>query len=141
MAIDPNLQDVVKSIKTSLTDKSVALLGNQQVPWMNFQDVVLAGKFDFDLLHSIFDRTAINTDYSGILQNTSAIAKDMMSAKIAGDYLSTCERDFRMRMRSRVRMFVHAAVNAAETHGSDEGPISKNILDWLIRIESVDIAK
>jgi hypothetical protein len=55
----------------------------------------------------------------------------MQTAKLSADFLAGLERDYRMRTRSRVRMFVHGG-NRASANGLAIGPLARNT-DWLSR--------
>jgi hypothetical protein len=109
-------------------------------PWMDFQDVAVAGKFDLKALHSLFSRQTSNRAYTQLRENPAAISKDIQTAKLSADFLAGTERDYRMRQRSRVRMFVHGLARAA-VHGNAAGPLTTHSVGWLSRAITDDKGK
>jgi len=134
MAIDPQMQKVVDYMVT--TENSVAEKSRQNGdrPWMNFDKVAKAGKFEFEQVHKIFDRSASNDEYGRLRSQKQSESKDLQTAKLSSDFLAGCERDYRMRTRSRVRMLVHCAVTSAASFGNNEGGLRRNTVDWLGRV-------
>lgn len=138
MAIDPQLEKVVQYLITTENTISTKLRANSDRPWVDFETVKRAGKFDFSALHQIFDRQASNNEYVSKRQNDKTQAKDLQTAKLSGDYLAALERDHRARTRSRIRTFVHGGVVATASNGNAQGPLRRNTLDWLGRILTED---
>lgn len=136
MAIDAQMQKVVKNMEAVSQQISTASQMNGGRPWMNFVDVEKAGKFEFDKVHKIFDRTQSNTDYARLKTQKGAESKELQTSKLSGDFLAGCERDYRMRTRSRVRMFVHCGVVLPEANTSPDGPLEQNTIGWLGRVLS-----
>lgn len=136
MAIDAQMQKIVKNMESVSQKISTASQKNGDRPWMNFTDVEKAGKFEFDKVHKLFDRTQSNTDYARLKTQKGAESKELQTSKLSGDFLAGCERDYRMRTRSRVRMFVHASVVLPEANTSPDGPLEQNTIGWLGRVLS-----
>lgn len=138
MAIDPQLEKVVQYMVKTENTISEKLRANGDRPWLDFEPVKSAGKFDFDAIHQIFSRKASNNEYVTKRQDDKSLAKDLQTAKLSADYLAGLERDHRARTRSRVRTFVHAGVVATASNGNAQGPLRRNTLDWLGRILTED---
>lgn len=137
MAIDPQFEKVVNyliDVSKKIADGSTTSWSR---PWINFQSITAIGKFDFAGLHELFTRKASNDSYGVKRSSADALAKDIQSSKLSGDYLAGWERDYRMRTRSRVRMFAHVA-SLMSTNGTDSGPLVRNSRDWLNRIMTED---
>lgn len=138
MAIDPQLEKVVQYMVKTENTISEKLRANSDRPWMDFEPVQRAGKFDFSAIHQIFTRQVSNNEYVSKRQNDKTLAKDIQTAKLSADYLAALERDHRARTRSRVRTFVHAGVVSTASNGNAQGPLRRNTLDWLGRILAED---
>ena len=135
MGADPQLAKVVDYLVA--TEKKVAdgTFGKARRPWLDFEDVEKAGKFDLEKQHKIFDRDASNTAYVKAHTEPDARLKEARTAKLSIDLLAGMDRDHKMRIRSRVRMMVHGGVRA-KSLGDDKGPIRRNMIDWQTRILS-----
>lgn len=134
MAIDPQMEKVISYIVETEKDIAQKQRGNGQRPWLDFHTVKRVGKFDFPGVHEIFQRNRSNDDYVSKRSKADTKAKDLQTAKLSGDYLAALERDHRMRLRSRIRTFVHAQVTMPDANGTADGVIRKNTIDWLGRI-------
>lgn len=130
--ISAQLQKVVKSVSGAVANNGKAVTGKGSRKWINFADVVPAGKFDFKKTATIFDRKATNADYAAARTGTG-LAKDIQTIKLGGDMLAGFERDYRMRQRSRIRSFVHVAARA-NANGTATGPLTRNSIEFLTRI-------
>lgn len=134
MAIDAQMQKVVKDIMKMQAKVAQECRAQHKRPWLNFADVNEAGQFDFVAVHKIFTRKASNDEYVSLHADPKAKAKDLQTAKLSHDFLAQCERDYRARTRSRVRTMVHAAVMSTESTSKPEGSLQRNTLDWMGRI-------
>jgi hypothetical protein len=106
-------------------------------PWMDFfEDGTQVGKFDFAGIHKLFERMDANNEYQadGIKDDTEL--KDMQTLKLSADFLAGMERDYRMRTRSRIRMFVHAGVLLPAANGTDAGALRQNTTYWMNNIQA-----
>ena len=130
MTCDPNMEKVIGAMQTQSDKVSQGLFVDSNRQWFDFRDVKEAGKFEFDKVHEIFDRSTANSEYLKLRQSAGALAGDMQTAKLSVEYLSVLERDYRMRNRSRVRNFVHAGVRMW-AKGLDVGPIRAQGFNWL----------
>ena len=101
MAIDPQAEKVVGSmVETEDKDQNFVLEGSGRRKWLDFADVEEAGKFEFDKVHQIFSRDKSNDDYAQQRADQNAKGKNLQTAKLSGDFLAGCERDFRMMRQS-----------------------------------------
>lgn len=137
MAADPQLTKVVNYLVSTEAKVALGTFGTAQRPWVNFSDVVKAGKFDLAAIDQIFTRNASNASYTTDRQSKDTLSKDLQTAKLSADYLAGCCRDYKMRTRSRIRMLVHGG-NRASANGLGEGPLLKNTIGWLGRLVSED---
>ena len=137
MGADPQLSKIVDYLVATEAQVALGTFGTAQRPWVNFSTIQKAGKFNFKAVDQIFSRTASNTSYTTDRQSKDTLSKDLQTAKLSGDYLAGCCRDYKMRTRSRIRMLVHGG-NRAAANGLGEGPLMKNTIGWLGRIESED---
>lgn len=134
MAIDPNFQKIVKNLMQQQDKVGTASVGDQKRPWLNFEDLLEAGKFEFEKVHKIFTRESSTSNYTQLRANPEAKGKELHTAKLSHDFLAQCERDYRMRTRSRVRTLVHAGATLPKSNGSKAGALQRNAIDWLGRI-------
>jgi hypothetical protein len=137
MPIDPQLQNVIPYLVSTEASIGQGTLGLEQRPWMNFDGITgsatAIGKFDLPGTHALFDRSASNDAYVTARQDTETKTMDIQTIKISADLLAGLERDYKMRIRSRIRMFVHASCRAA-ANGLDIGPLNNNSIGWLSRM-------
>jgi hypothetical protein len=140
VAIDPQLEKVVSSMAKA--EAAIAAKGAKggDRPWLDFHDISPTGKFNFAGLHGLFDRKVSNDAYAKLRENPNAVSKDIQTAKLSADFLAGTERDYRMRQRSRVRVFVHGLARAA-VHGNAAGPLTKHSVGWLSRALTDDKGK
>jgi hypothetical protein len=136
--IDPQLEQSVVPYMIQ-TEKRISekMKAGGDRPWLDFADykgLTPAGKFDFAKLHENFNRKSATDDYASKRKQRDAQVKDIQTSKLSIDFLSGCERDWRMRTRSRVRMFVHAEVTSPAALGDSAGPLRKNTIDWMSNI-------
>lgn len=107
-------------------------------PWFDFSEEPLSddqqtSSKDEKELHNTFDRELANQDYLEARANPESSSNQVAVSKLAGDYLAACERDGRMRRRSRIRMIAHATARAWG-NGQDAGPLRRNTIDYLQRV-------
>jgi hypothetical protein len=134
MAIDSQMETVVEDMISTQKAIAEACAANGDRPWFNFENVTVVGKFDFEGIHELFKRDNSNDDYARFRGQPDTKSKDIQTCKLSADFLAGCERDYRMRTRSRVRMLVHGTVVSPQAMGESEGPLRRNTLDWLGRI-------
>ncbi len=137
MAMDPQLETVIGYLVGFQERSANGAFGAEQRPWMDFKEVREAGKFDFAAVHEIFTRARSNDDYANVRSNPQGLGRELQTAKLSADYLAGFERDYRMLRRSRIRMIVHAG-NRAAGNGNAGGPLQRNTIDWLGRINAED---
>ena len=132
MAADNHLvQKVLPSMQQAQKTAADSLFNEGVRTWLNFSDIAKVGKFDFAQLHTqLFPREEVNAQCARLRADSAATVKDYATARISGDYLGAMERDFRMRQRSRIRLFVHAG-NRARSNSREIGPLLDNSTGWL----------
>lgn len=105
-------------------------------PWMNLSGDELSEKATEkteDEIAKVFKRDDANEDYEKARADTDAKSKEAALAKLAGDFLATCERDKRAQWRSRIRWAAHA-LGRRFGNGKDTGPLRRSTMDYLSRI-------
>jgi hypothetical protein len=137
MTIDENLEKVIKSLQTSCEEAAKGTVGEELRPWFNFSDVMEVGQFELDKLRDLFVRDAANAEYLVARSTAEAKTKAICVPKMTVDMLGGMQRDYAMRMRSRIRIFCHsAAMHSADSEGT--GPLRRNSIDLLTRIAGGD---
>ncbi len=129
--IDPQLEKVIEYIRERLEQNEKAGKGEDGRHWFDFKELGSTSGDEKDL-HDVFDRKASNDDYVKARENPDAQINEIMLAKLAGEFLMGCERDMRMRRRTRVRQIVHQASRACG-YRNGAGPLRRNVIDWLER--------
>jgi hypothetical protein len=137
MKLDSTYAALVDAMRTAQGDAHDGVAGTGARPWMDFRSIALFGKFEISAMRAVFSRSGIDAAYNQERSNADAVAKDTQALKIMGDFLAGADRDWRMRQRSRVRMFVHGAC-VARANGTKSGPLQRNAIHWLSRILSED---
>ena len=140
MAIDPQFEKIVKYLTDASKKVADGSTKDWTRPWINFQSITAVEKFDFEGVHKLFTRQAANDAYGAKRSDKNALAKDIQSSKLTGDYLAGWERDYRMRTRSRVRMIAHTASRMA-ANGDNKGPLVRNSTGWIGNIMAEDKKK
>lgn len=135
---EPNINKVVTSLQAVEKNNAEALKTAGRRQWMDFADLLLVGKFEYEKLHKVFDRTAGNAAYIKGRASAEARSKDVQTAQISVDLLAAMERDWRMRTRTRIRMFAHAAARK-RGNGLGVGPLYRNTVDWLGSIQKDEV--
>jgi len=134
--IDPNLEPIVVEIRLTEEANGEALRSAGGRTWLDWTGVEgfsgdkAVGRFDYERLHELFDRSAANKDYLVQRADINAQTMNVQTSKLSVDFLAACERDWRMRTRSRVRMFAHAAARH-RAHGLPAGPLTVHSVGWL----------
>jgi hypothetical protein len=143
MSLDSSFEALVDSMRSAEGDIGTGIVGPGPRRWMDFKDIAVVGKFDKDekdgieAIRKLFKRTSIDTTYDQARSQATSVAKDVQALKLMGDFLAGAERDWRMRQRSRVRMFVHGA-SISKSNGTEAGPLQRNTIHWLTRVLSED---
>jgi hypothetical protein len=129
--IDPQLEKVIEYLREILEQNEKAGKGEDGRYWFDLEGLGSTSGDEKDC-HDAFDRTASNDDYTKARENPDAQVNEIMLAKLAGEFLMGCERDMRMRRRTRVRHIAHQAGRACG-YRSGSGPLRRNVIDWLQR--------
>lgn len=140
MAIDPQLNKIVDYMQKTEAVIAKGMFGAVGRPWLNFNEVQVVAQFDYAGIHQLFNRDAANNEYGTLAGQQDAKSRDLVTAKLSGDYLAGLERDYRMRTRSRIRSIVHCG-NRAAANGMGEGPLRRNSIEWLGRVLAEDSAQ
>ena len=136
--IEPQLEEkVIPYLQAAEKKIAEASTADGNRVWIDFSEKGLtpAGQFDFETIHENFNRREATDYYESQRVLLSSVVKDIQTSKLSIDFLAGCERDWRARTRSRVRMFVHSSVSAAMAMSKNNGPLRRNTVDWLGRIE------
>lgn len=136
MSIDRQFQKLISYLVNQQKLVGRSALENEDRPWQDFNELLDVDRFDFESIAQIFDREAANSRYEELHTNGNP-AKDVQVLKHCADVLAGFERDYRMRTRTRVRMFVHAAGRSA-AHGLAAGPLRRNTVDYVTRLLGED---
>lgn len=130
-------EDLIKYLVATEKSAATAVSGQSEPkPWMNMAGDELTEKAetkDETELAKVFKRDDANQDYETARTSEDAKSKEAALAKLAGDFLATCERDKRAQWRSRIRWAAHS-LGRRYGNGRDTGPIRVNTLDYLSRI-------
>lgn len=129
MAASKKFQEVVPVMRTACSELAQGTFGAIGRPWLDFQELAVVGKFDFAGVAKMFDTKPASDDFLSVKKQQGK-AKDAITAKLSADFVDGLEMDFRMRQRSRIRMFVHSA-NRYAMHGRPDGPLTVNTTTWL----------
>lgn len=90
---------------------------------------------NYEDVHALFKRDSLSDTYIQAHTNKTnsngpwSIA-DAMRAKIQADFLSGCERDFRARHMTRVRLLAHEA-SRQDLYTDTEGPLLDDTVEWI----------
>ena len=89
------------------------------------------GKFDFDGVHELFDRTEAEENFVQAVETPAEHTRqDLAVAKVQSDIISGMERDFILRHRSRIRRLAHESKGKTHT-GSGRGVLQNTLLFYL----------
>jgi hypothetical protein len=132
VAVDPNFEIIVRQAQQQLETVGKGIRSeDEQRRWFDFREVgTPVGKFEYEKLHTLFDRSKGNEEYIKMRKDKDAKVGEAQTAKISVDFLAAMERDFRLRHRSRIRLFVHASCRHT-SHSQDNGPLRVNTIGWL----------
>ena len=139
LQLDKKFEKLIDGV-VAVEEKVAAAVFEQSEPrpWMNFTDDAIpadqrpAEKKETELKKT-FDRTGVNEEYVKVRSDENAKSREVALAKVAGDFLASCERDKRGQWRSRIRMVAHAtAVRAGNANKS--GPLRRNTVDYAERM-------
>lgn len=126
IVITETFQDRMTELKDDCTSIGKGMRGTEQLRWMFSKEdngTAKPGKFDFDGVHTLFDRSEAESNYAQALKNSPNSSKQELAVStVQSDMLSGMERDFILRKRSRIRRLAHESVKRANT-GSDFGVI------------------
>lgn len=132
MAIDPNLETIVSAMQSNAGESADGMCKAGQKLWFDFRGETgdKVGKFEYEKLHKLFNRDNANEQYIQGRNKIGTIARNIQTAKMSGDFLAGLERDFRMRHRSRIRMFIHAGTRY-DSNSKPIGPLRRNTTEWF----------
>ena len=139
LQLDKKFEKLIDGL-VAVEEKVAAAVSEQSEPkpWMNFADDAIpsdqrpAEKKETELKKT-FNREKANEEYVKVRSDEDATSQEVALAKVAGDFLASCERDKRGQWRSRIRMVAHAtAVRAGNANKS--GPLRRNTVDYAERM-------
>jgi hypothetical protein len=125
-----NFEDRLDNIRNSAQTASSKLVSSQvNPPWCTLlgtepEDIV--DPFTPADIRKGFARDQEAKDYDKALTTPESF-RNAQAAKLQSDALAAVERDTRMRHRTRVRMFAHAAAKMT-TQGLEDGPLKRAVL-------------
>jgi hypothetical protein len=141
-AVIKRFQERMDELKAQCKLVGQGLRGQDQLPWMLLEKAEGAaasdkpGKFDFDGIHDLFDRSEAEEAYvqaitgEGGNDGDGPIKQDLALASNQSDVLSGLERDFLARHRTRIRRLAHEAT--AKRHGgSVHGMVQSSLLTYV----------
>lgn len=128
--IDEQFQMVIDYLIKQQKASGNALLNGGARTWQDFVEVEDVDRFDFKEQAKIFSRSAANNQYETLHANGTGLVKEVQAVKQSSDVLAGLERDYRMRTRTRVRMFVHSA-NRNSGNGLAHGPLKVNTIGYI----------
>ena len=106
--MDKTLGDRLSNLRDSSAKVSAGIIDEGAAPWLTINGEDTLSGFDNDKIGKAFDRTDASREYLETIGPEGKLS-DAENVKQESDMLSAMEREFRMRYRSRVRMFAHAA--------------------------------
>ena len=140
MAIDPNLEKVVSTLQADLGFVADGLCKAGQRLWSDFRDIQPIGKFEYEKIHALFNRDKANEEYIQGRNKLNTVAREVQTAKLSGDFLAGMERDYRMRHRSRIRMFIHTG-GRYDANSQAIGPLRRNTTEWFNSLNTEEANK
>ena len=124
-------QEVLDALQASSKKFSQGMRGKKQLGWMLGEDDTRPGKFDFEKIQALFDRSQAAEQFAEVMENSpNSVRQQQAVAKNQSDYLSGLERDYRMRHRSRIRYLAHEAA-AKLVAGDDRGVLVAGLGSYL----------
>lgn len=135
--IDEQFQTVIDYLIKQQKASGNALLNGGARTWQDFVEVADVDRFDFEKQATIFSREKANALYETLHAKDTGLAKEVQAVKQSSDVLAGLERDFRMRTRTRIRMFVHSA-NRNAGNGLAKGPLKVNTIGYVTRLLGED---
>ena len=133
--LDPNFEAVVRAMIEQLLQTSQAFRGPTPRPWLlNAAGVEYPENEDAegDSIHEFFDRKQANDDYVKNRTEDGGSRANLIAAQLESDFLAGCERDYRERKRTRIRMLAHESARKAG-YGAENGPVYVNTIGFLMR--------
>jgi hypothetical protein len=128
-AIPEKLQRLLDELQKDCANQGDYLKGKVQLHWLLSEIAGAPGKFEFSKIKELFDRAEAAAQYANA-KNPSGKRQTTAIAKLASDLLSSFERDYRMRHRTRIRRLAHESV--AKSHaGSDVGIFVAGLLQYM----------
>jgi hypothetical protein len=136
MTVD-ELEVLIASLQASCEEAAKGTVGEDLRPWFNLSDITKVGQFELDKLRDLFKRETANSEYLQSRATAGVKAKEICAPKLIVDMIGGLQRDYSMRMRSRIRMFCHsAAIN--DSNGNGTGPLRRNSVDLITRVAAGD---
>jgi len=136
-SIDEQFQNVINYLIQQQKVSGAALLEGGARTWQDFVEVADVDRFDFAKQATIFSRAKANAQYESLHAKDTGLAKEVQAVKQSADVLAGLERDFRMRTRTRIRMFIHSA-NRNYGNGLAKGPLKVNTIGYVTRLLGED---
>lgn len=123
--IDGKFQKITQKMIDQSQGSSKGLRNLQGVPVENFG----LPKLTQDQIHDLFLRAGLEQAYQQVIDTTiKGKLQDGFAIKMQSDFLSRCERDFKLRKLPRIRSIMMQAARR-DGHGHADGVINKVIVD------------
>lgn len=135
--IDEQFQKVINYLIHHQMTSGEALLKGGSRAWQDYVEIADVDRFDFKKQATIFSREKANATYETLHANDKGLVKEVQAVKQSADVLAGLERDFRMRTRTRIRMFTHSA-NRNYGNGLQKGPLKVNTIGYITRLLGED---
>jgi len=139
MPVDKDFEKLIETARLAQASIGQATADGGQRRWFDLKELTVVGQFDLAALGELFSRQSVNDIYGSKLTEDGAQTKEFQTAKLTNDYLAGLERDQAARMRSRVATIMHGA-SRARANGATAGPLRRNTIDFLTRIQNEDDA-
>lgn len=128
-AVSQKFQELIDALTEDCTRTGQSLRGLEQLRWV-LGDENKPGKFEFENLRKLFDRTELEEQYekakqAGTTRQSAALATNL------SDIMSGLQRDFAMRQRTRIRRLAHETVYR-EHIGSSKGYFVAGLLQYVL---------
>lgn len=132
--MDGVLQQLLTSLSGAMANNAEAMMGRGQMAYVTFaSDVAEPGPERFDTeMADTFSEDGLASTFSGAREG-DATAGDVMFYTTQYGLLARLGRDFRMRRRTKARIWAHGATRARAL-GAESGPIMGSTIEKLKRM-------
>jgi len=141
--LDTNFDAVVKRMISELGAIASSVTSGSNIrPWF----LQIGKEYDDqndaenrDTIHDALQRNQANDNYERVRKENLS-RNDLLLAKIQSDFMAGCERDYRARHRTRVRLMAHAAAKKLGM-SLPFGPLHTNTIGFIARRKKITEAE